>query len=197
MRTLAFSPDGRTLASGGRRPNDPTLGHGQRRAARAPLSSQTDRVFSRRIHTRRKDPLFRRCQDKTIRLWDRKEGRLCAAWTADDVVYALASRRTAKPWLRRIRGTIRLWDVAQQKARPPLRGHVGDVLGVAFSPDGPHWPPPAATTRSGSGIRSPARASDAQGARRRSHGLRSRPTARSWRRAATTARSSFGGPRPG
>jgi WD40 repeat protein len=24
----------------------------------------------------------------------------------------------------------------QAKARPPLRGHVGDVLGVAFTPDG-------------------------------------------------------------
>jgi WD40 repeat protein len=29
-----------------------------------------------------------------------------------------------------------LWDVAGRKAGALLRGHVGDVLGLAFSPDG-------------------------------------------------------------
>jgi eukaryotic-like serine/threonine-protein kinase len=31
---------------------------------------------------------------------------------------------------------VKLWDVAHEKSRASLSGHVGDVLAVTFSPDG-------------------------------------------------------------
>ena len=55
---------------------------------------------------------------------------------AEDQVYSLAfspggeTLAVAHP-----HGAIRLWDVAEEKARPPLRGHGGDVFRIAFSPD--------------------------------------------------------------
>jgi eukaryotic-like serine/threonine-protein kinase len=33
-------------------------------------------------------------------------------------------------------GTVTLWDVNSETARPPLKCHAGDVLGLAFSADG-------------------------------------------------------------
>ena len=136
VRALAFSPDGRTLASGGDDRAIRLWDTANGRELKTPMSSQIDRVLSLTF-TRDGKTLFSGSQDKTIRLWDREEGRLRAAWTADNVVYALACSPDGQILAAaQHSGTVRLWEVAQQKARPPLRGHVGDVLGVAFSPDG-------------------------------------------------------------
>jgi WD40 repeat protein/serine/threonine protein kinase len=135
IRTLAFSPDGKTLASGGDDQSIRLWDVPKRRSLGAPLP-QTDRVFAIAFAPGGKT-LYSGAQDKTVKLWNWKEGRCLASWDAEDFVYALAISPDGDTLAAaQSGGTIRLWDVAKQESRPPLRGHLGAVLGVAFSPNG-------------------------------------------------------------
>ena len=61
-------------------------------------------------------------------------------WRAKDEVYALAISPDGQTLAAaHIQGTIRLWDVAGQKAGALLRGHVGEVSGSGVQS---RWPDP-------------------------------------------------------
>jgi eukaryotic-like serine/threonine-protein kinase len=136
VRSLAFSPDGSVIASAGYDREIRLWDVARRREIQAPLTGHVDPVYAVTFAPDGKT-LFSGSLDKTIKLWDWKRGQLRATWYADDQVYALACSPDGQTLaMGQHRGMVSLWDIEQGKARAPMRGHVGDVLGVTFSHDG-------------------------------------------------------------
>jgi WD40 repeat protein len=135
VNSVAFSPDGLTLASAS---NDETIrlwdaATGQPTAT---LKGHTDWVravaFSPDGRT-----LATASNDETVRLWDATSGQPTAtlkghtgdvnsvAFSPDGLTLASASN-----------DTVRLWDAATGQPTATLKGHTDWVRAVAFSPDG-------------------------------------------------------------
>jgi len=107
LASVAFSPDGKILASGG---SDATIWLWQ---LATPAAEQLD------IPPRRLNP--RRGHSSNIR-------RLAFCPATNGAPFLLASVSEDQ--------TVRLWDVQREQCRHVLRGHSQYVLSVAFSPDG-------------------------------------------------------------
>ena len=148
VSSVAFSPDGTTLASGSA---DQTIilwdvsDVQQPHALGQPLQGHSDRVLSVAFSPDG-TTLASGSYDKTIMLWDVSDPQQpralgqplkghssyvsSVAFSPDGTTLASGSEDT----------TIRLWDVSNpQQPRPlgqPLKGHKDSVLSVAFSPDG-------------------------------------------------------------
>ncbi|MBI3248830.1 MAG: WD40 repeat domain-containing protein [Deltaproteobacteria bacterium] len=136
VRSVAFSPDGTTLASGS---SDCTIrlwnvAQGQERTVlRGHTLWVRSVAFSPDGTT-----LASGSGDSTIRLWDVASGRVrnvlqghtdpvaFVAFSPDGTTLASGGRDH----------TVRLWDIARGQERAVLQGHTDTVAAVAFSPDG-------------------------------------------------------------
>ncbi|TGZ80730.1 WD40 repeat-like protein [Ascodesmis nigricans] len=136
VETLAFSPDGETLASGSSdntvRLWDPVTG-----ASRGTLEGHSDTVFTLEFSPNGKT-LASGSWDKTVRLWDPATGALHGTLEGhSDTVKTLAfspdgNTLASGSWDK----TVRLWDPATRASRGTLEGHSSGVNTLAFSPDG-------------------------------------------------------------
>jgi WD40 repeat protein len=134
VNSVAFSPDGKTLASGGF--GQVLLWNVQTGREQASLKGHTGKVFSITFSPDGKI-LASGAQDKTIKLWDlatnteqatlqgHTQEALCVAFSPDGKTLASGSFQELK-----------LWDVQTGKERESLQGHTHLVNCVAFSPDG-------------------------------------------------------------
>ena len=146
VNSVAFSPDGETLASGS---DDGTVrlwdaNTGQHNAT---LTGHTGRVESVAFSPDG-ETLASGSWDRTVRLWDAKTGQHKVTLRGHtDLVWSVAfspdGETIASGGYYRDR-TVRLWDARTGQPNATLRGHTGGVYSVVFSSDG-------ATLASGSG----------------------------------------------
>ena len=137
VSSVAFSPDGKTLASGSRDKTIKLWDVATGKETGHPQGAYRPGVCPwRSARTARRWP--REAMDETIKLWDVATGKEQAtlkghtscvtsvAFSPDGKTLASGSEDK----------TIKLWDVATGKEQATLNGHTDGVLSVAFSPDG-------------------------------------------------------------
>ncbi len=150
--TVAFAPDGRTLASYGAdgvvRLWDVSSG---RPTAILPRSEQP--AWANRDRLVSADGRFRveperRYEAKRLTILDASTGRRLArldghpdqlngwAFAPDGKILATAGGYTAHPWPVNRAGDVRIWDVGSGRLLARLNRHWGAVSDLAFSPDG-------------------------------------------------------------
>jgi WD40 repeat protein/serine/threonine protein kinase len=136
VTSIAFSPDGRYLASASR---DHTLRTwnlatgGLDKILRGHQSTVNDVSFSPDGRT-----LVSAGDDQSIHAWDANTGRKLAFWHAhQDWVTGVAFSPDGKQIASISRdGLIKLWDAASHRETLSLRAGQGSLAGLAFSPDG-------------------------------------------------------------
>ncbi|UUU34286.1 hypothetical protein JIX56_33075 [Streptomyces sp. CA-210063] len=133
---VAFSPDGRTLATSTR---DHTAQLWDLATGRllSTLKSGTGVVSSLAFDPDGKT-LVTGTEDGTVHLWNVADGRQRTTLTsASSRVETMAFSPDAKTLAAgSYDGTVRLWDLATGRVRTTLTGHINPVMSVAFSPDG-------------------------------------------------------------
>ena len=139
LNCIAFSPDGKTLASGGQ-DSEIILWDIPTAQRRLSLTTQhTGAVYSVAFSPDGKT-LASGSQDQTLRLWDPNTGEHKAtlrypgyvtsvAFSPDETLLAIGSSN----W---VNGQIQLLDTKTLQLRETLMGHTEEIAALAFSPDG-------------------------------------------------------------
>ena len=143
--SVAFSPDGRVLASAsnvgvdfsGSKDKTIRLWDSASGKKLLVLKGHTDGVRSI-VFSPNGRLLASGAEDKTIRLWDTASGKMRAVLRGHEkgvisVAFSPDGRMLASG---ATDNTIRLWDPTNGKELAVLRGHENRILSVAFSPDG-------------------------------------------------------------
>ena len=137
IRSIAFSPDSQSLASGGWRrhanlwdvtsgqPKSPTIVHTEDSIRSVAFSPDGSTLASG-------------SDDRTVCLWDATSGQLKAVLTGhSDEVHSVAFSPDGSTIASgSLDKTVRLWNVAAEQPIAILTGHTDAVRSVAFSPDG-------------------------------------------------------------
>ncbi|OHB76631.1 MAG: hypothetical protein A2W31_10535 [Planctomycetes bacterium RBG_16_64_10] len=141
LASLAFSPDGAILASGG--PGEAiklwnVATHAQQGALKHGVR---DQIWGKSVAFSPDGKILASGgSDRTVKLWDVATGTLMGTLPHDlpvaSVAFSPDGKTLAAAGGHMVRGELRLWDVATGQQRAELRQSIGHVRSLAFSPDG-------------------------------------------------------------
>ena len=134
---VAYSPDGKTVASSGNSGNTIHLWNIENGKRLRTLEGHTDMVNALTFSPDGKT-LVSGSDDDTLRVWNAGTGRLrrTLAGHRNDVKAVVFSRDGKMLASGSKDASVRLWDAETGRFLPTLRGHVWEIEAVAFSPDG-------------------------------------------------------------
>ena len=195
MMSVAYAPDGQTLAAGDWERSVWVWDRATRKVRWQLREGDLGKVMSVAITPDSR--ILAAEAESGVQLWDLTTGKPLrflrgAAGSAGWLASAPRGRLLAVTQSRFQVSEVHLWDLDTFREVAVLRGHTDVIHGLAFSADGQTLASSGATARSGYGTWPPGRPLRRRATTRISAGWRSRRTAACWRHPATTARSGCG-----